>query len=432
MSAHKGLLTQSIFAVIARFTGVGLNLGLQILVARLLSLGHYGDLKMLITLVIGAALFSRIGIEQLLVKEVASVDDNQQHFGTAFLKRSYGVVFITSVIFILVWVLVSPFLQKTFFGEITRENLIIASLGIFFFNLVTINAFYFKALRMSSASSLIQNALPAVSFMLLIVLFWKVFPANQHYLNIYTASTVLAGIASIVCILPWTQHTAEKQPELPSLKQLVQRSLPLAPVSIFSFLMLWSDTLMVGAFLSNEEVGLYSTAAAISFLSLFFLGALDATIYPRLLNISKNRPEQFVAFFRKSTALVVVGLLLVTLIMGLLAKPALWLFGPEFQQAYTVLLVLLLAQWFRATSLTFSFLFIIKERVKYLNIILVLALLINLLANYLLIPHQGMMGAAFATLLANGFLAGFIILLFYRQKLLADYQVTGRLSENTS
>ena len=424
MSAHKGLLKQSVFAVIARFTGVGLNLGLQILVARLLTLGHYGDLKMLITLVIGVALFSRVGVEQLLVKEIASVEKNQQAFGAQFLTRSYLLVFFTSLLFVLAWAGVSPLLKDTFFGEITLTNLIIAGIGIFFFNLVTINAFYFKALRMSSASSLIQNALPAVSFMLLILLFWRYFPSNQLYLNIYTASTVLAGIASMLIVLPWTHRQATRQANVPTLKQLLQRSLPLAPVSIFSFLMLWSDTLMVGAFLSNEEVGLYSTAAAISFLSLFFLGALDATIYPRLLNISRNQPQRFVSFFWKSTVLVITGLLLVTIMMSVLAKPALWLFGPQFQQAHGVLLVLLLAQWFRATSLTFSFLFIIKERVKYLNIILVIALLINLLVNYLLIPQHGMMGAAIATLLANGFLAGFIILLFYRQKLLADYQST--------
>jgi Na+-driven multidrug efflux pump len=65
--------------------------------------------------------------------------------------------------------------------------------------------------------------------------------------------------------------------------------------------------------------------------------------------------------------------------------------------------------------------FIIKDKVKYLNITLVIALIINLVANYFLIHSIGMHGAAIATLIANGFLAAVIILLFYRQKLLAGY-----------
>ncbi|MEE9352102.1 MAG: oligosaccharide flippase family protein [Thiotrichaceae bacterium] len=423
MSASKGLLLQSLYATLARFTGVGLNFALQILIARLLSLGHYGDLRMLLTLVTGVALLSRIGVEQLLVKEVASIDTEQQAFGTLFLKRSYAIVFITSVLFILLWMLFSPVLKSTLFGEISLNNLMIASIGVLFFNIVTINSFYLKALRKPSASALVQNALPAVSFLLLIFIFWKDFPLNQQYINLYTASTIVAGLVSLLVIIPWVQRQTSPDitKQVPKLKTLVKSSLPLAPISLFSFLMLWSDTLMVGALLSNEEVGLYSTAASISFLSLFILGALDATIYPRLLSLCKNNPHQVKAFFWKATALVIVGLLLVTLVMALFAKPALSLFGPEFQQATTVLLILLAAQWLRATSLTFSFMFIIKERVRFLNITLVIALIINLVANYSLIHSHGMQGAAIATLIANGFLAGIVVLLFYRQKLLAGY-----------
>jgi len=178
---------------------------------------------------------------------------------------------------------------------------------------------------------------------------------------------------------------------------------------------------MVGLFLNAEEVALYSTAATISFISLFFLGALDATILPKLLFKSKNTPNELKLFFWKATALVVFGLLAVTLVMGVLAKPMLYLFGTLFQQATLSLLILLTAQWLRATSLTFSFMFIIKERVKYLNIIMAIALVINLIANTILIKAYGIEGAAAATLIANAFLAIGVILMFYHKKLLADY-----------
>lgn len=421
MSETKRLLKSSLFSVIARFTGVGLNFGLQILIARMISLGHYGDLKMLLTLITGIALLSRIGIEQLLVKEIASHQDDRHTYGAQLQKQSYTLIFISSLIFMLIWILASPWVKDALFDDVSLTNFNLASIGILFFNLLTLNAYYYKALHKASVFALIQNALPAISFLLLIAIFWPWFADNQHYINLYTLSTIIAGIISLIVIFPRLKQPAITKTSLLSLKNITKRALPLAPVSITSFLMLWSDTLMVGLFLDAEQVGLYSTAATISFISLFFLGALDATILPKLLYKSKHSPKQLKPFFWKATALVVLGLFVITLIMGLLAKPMLYLFGSTFQQATLVLLILLTAQWLRATSLTFSFMFIIKEKVNYLNIIMVTALVINLIANTILIKAYGIEGAAIATLLANGFLAIAVTLLFYRNKLLADY-----------
>ena len=101
MAASKGLLLHSLLSIAARFTGVGLNFGLQILIARLLTLGHYGDIKMLLTLVVAGGLFSRLGVEQLMVKEIASVESDRQSFGSQFLKKSYMVVVASSIVFII-------------------------------------------------------------------------------------------------------------------------------------------------------------------------------------------------------------------------------------------------------------------------------------------------------------------------------------------
>ncbi|MCK5725810.1 MAG: oligosaccharide flippase family protein [Thiotrichaceae bacterium] len=433
MSETKRFLQSSLLSVIARFTGVGLNFGLQILIARLLidktavkavqdvGLSHYGDLKMMLTLITGIALFSRLGVDQLIVKEIASYEDNRMAHGAQLQKQIYKLIFISSTFFMLFWIIFSPWIKDALFDDVSMINFNLASLGILFFNLVTLNAYYLKALHRASGFALIQNALPALSFLILVVAFWEWFPSDELYINLYTLSTIVAGVASLLIIIPLLKQKKLTYNVSLRLKNIAKRSLPLAPVSITAFLMLWSDTIMVGLFLDADKVGLYSTAASISFISLFFLGALDATIIPKLLFKSKNTPKEFKSFFWKATALVVFGLLAVTVFMGLLAKPMLSLFGTIFQQATLSLIILLSAQWLRATSLTFSFMFIIKEQVKYLNIIMVIALIINLVANTILINAYGIEGAAVATLLANTFLAMASVLLFYHKKLLADY-----------
>ena len=93
-------------------------------------------------------------------------------------------------------------------------------------------------------------------------------------------------------------------------------------------------------------------------------------------------------------------------------------FGESYTVAKHALGLLLLAQLLRSASLTFSFMFIIREKVRYLNIILVVSLIINLLCNIIFIKMYGIEGAALATLIANGILLFSVLGLFYLKKLL--------------
>ena len=412
------LLISSFFSIIARFTGVGLNFAASIVITRMLGMSEVGVIFMLMLFVTGVSLISRIGVDQLIVKSVASLHDHDSDQRTGILLNSYKLLTVMSLLFILIWVIASPWLRDAFFhNEIALNDLRLAGISLLFFNLVTTNSFYLKGLKRSSSSVLVQNALPAISYLFLIAIFWTSFQANQLAVSLYTFSIVLAGILSIFAVLP---HLSRQKPviDTPSPFKIFKESLPLAPISYSAFLMLWVDTLMVGWFLQNEAVALYNVAAKISFISLFFLGALDATIYPRLLSTFHHNREKLSAFFWQSTALVVMVLLVATLLMLGLSYWLLLAFGDQYVNAKTTLIILLFAQFFRAISLTFSFMFIIREKVRYLNSVLVAALVVDLICNMLLVPRYGIEGAAVSTLITNVFLSITIIILFLYQKLL--------------
>ena len=175
---------------------------------------------------------------------------------------------------------------------------------------------------------------------------------------------------------------------------------------------------MVGWFLPNEQVAEYSVASRISYIVLFFLQAMEATIYPRLLNMFKHAQATLRSFFWQSTALVILVVLSVTGIMYLLSDWILIAFGNEYTVARHALGLLLLAQLFRAASITFSFMYIIREKVKYLNMILVTAFVVNVICNLVFIQSYGIEGAALATLIANVTLLVLVLTLFHLNKLL--------------
>jgi len=426
---------QSLWSLMARFAGVALNFAVILLITNTLPKSSAGDVLLLMTFVTGVALISRLGIDQLLMKEVASSHIDDHSFHQQFLQVSYKAVLFLSSVFIIIWLLASGFIQANFFytdnqATVPITEIMVASIGILFFNLVILNSTYLKAIKKTVMGVLGQNALTAITFLLLIMIFWRYFSADQHTFFLYTASLVLAGILAFFMTRQYaTDHTSKqlnatatvKAFKAPELTELFKKSLPLAPVSIISFLMIFTDTIMVGWYLPNEQVAEYAVASKISYIILFFLQAMEAVIYPRLLNMYQHNQSHLRAFFWQSTALVVGVVLSITLIMYLLSDLILPAFGNEFIIAKQALGVLLLAQLFRAASITFSFMFIIREKVKYLNIILVIAFITNVVCNILFIEKYGIEGAATATLIANAVLLFSVLALFYTKKLLENF-----------
>ncbi len=419
---NPSLLLQTAFSTVARFAGVGLNFAVAIMITRTLPIDEAGMIFMMMTLVTGVSLFSRVGVEQWLVRDVAGLPEagsapaQLQH-----LHSAYKLLIYTTLAFMLLWLLFSPLIKNTLFdGQIHLHLLWIAALGILFFNLVMTNSAFMKATHHISESLLIQNALPAITMMVTMLTFWFIFPQDQNYLWIYILSLALAGGVSFLWLRPWLPNLKGAAEPFPR-KMVLEKSLPLAPVSFFSFLMLWADTLMTGLLLSNADVALFTVAARLSFVSGFFLGALDATIYPRLLRMHKQSPDHLRKFFWQATWLVAAILGGVTLILAVVGKPVLAVFSESYVQAATTLVILLFAQLVRGLSITFSFMFIIQEQVRPLNTLLFAALVVNIIANFALIPHYGIEGAAAATLLANLILTGGVILLFLKKRLLSDY-----------
>jgi len=419
---HNPLLLQSLLSITARFIGVALNFAVAKIITTELPRAEAGMLFLLMTLVTGFALFSRIGIDQLLIKEVASAKEGDDAFKHGFLRSSYRFILIFSLGLISFWLILSPLLQEYFFdNQINLNYLMLASVGILFYNIVIINSTYLKAIKQTVKAVLSQNALPATTLLVLLAFFWGSFRDQQAFINIYTFSLFLAGIIAIVMTRSALFSTSATTKDSQGFKYLIKKSLPLAPISFISFLMIFADKIMVGLYLTNTDVALYEIAGRVSFIVLFFLGALEATIYPRLLNVSTQNPTHLRSFFWQSTTLVIAIVFTITLAMYFLSDLILGFFGNtlnDYTFASESLQILLFAQLLRAISLTFSFMFIIREKVRYLNIILGLALATNLICNAFFIPQYGINGAALATLFANAFLLVAVLSLFFFHKLL--------------
>jgi O-antigen/teichoic acid export membrane protein len=166
-----------------------------------------------------------------------------------------------------------------------------------------------------------------------------------------------------------------------------------------SLVFMYSDTVMIGYYMNNADVGVYRVIFQFTSLAAFTTNALRSTLWPRVSRWDKIGETGLIEE-SLSRAFTYSLILAVPLFVGgaLLGDKLLYFFyGAEFEN-YPTLMILFLVQivnifqYFLATYLS------AMDQLKELFKITVLAVVANIALNALLIPVMGISGAAFATL----------------------------------
>ena len=170
----------------------------------------------------------------------------------------------------------------------------------------------------------------------------------------------------------------------------------------FGLVLVQADVLMLGAFAGSAATGPYAAATRLArFLALPLLAG-NAVLAPRFaaLHTSGRRRELQALVRRASLAMAAVTFPL-TIALALFAVPVLELFGPGFAEARLPLFVLLAGQCVNVAMGSVGYLMTMTGGHGAAARILGACALLNLVANALLIPRFGPLGAAWATALTT-------------------------------
>lgn len=188
-------------------------------------------------------------------------------------------------------------------------------------------------------------------------------------------------------------------------KDVVRFSLPLLPHSIASLLYFNLDRFMLAALGSLQEVAVYAVGIQLALGMSLLQDALGRAWTPVILShLSEVRAmtDDYESFTRnkvKEQVRIAVVLMLAGLIFTLVcAQIALTYFFPEaYKSAITITMVLSIGFVFLGLYKVFVPFLMYYERTILISCLSVFVLLCNAVANFLLIPVFGMMGAALAT-----------------------------------
>ena len=348
----------------------------------------------------------RFGADTALLRFVAN-------FNAKGLKQNVRKVYKTAlqlVIPIALLLSASMYFSAPFIAEkiegVQVDNLQWLALFVLPFSWFFINTQCLRGLKNMKAFSFFFNT--SVSTFSLLLLASLFFVDKQSFLgdvNWPLYAFAFGVIVSFFLSLFWWINSSKgdgyKEEIDVKTKQFLSTSAPLLLAQSITFIMGWTDQLMLGAMIDAEEVGIYGVAFKYSTLAVIFLMAINSISAPKFAEFhGSNDIKGLEKTVKHSTKMIFWSTLPIVLVFCLLPEFFLGITGEQFRVASFTLILLMFGRFYSAISGSVgNILQMTGHQVIVQNIMLVAAA-INVILNLLLIPICKMEGAAIASLVS--------------------------------
>lgn len=168
-------------------------------------------------------------------------------------------------------------------------------------------------------------------------------------------------------------------------------------VLVFSY----ADTVMIGYYLNNADVGVYRVVFQFASIAAFTTNALHSTLWPRVSRWSKigefETIERSLSRACSYSLIIAVPVFAGGVLLG--DKLIYFFYGAEFTKGYQALIVLLIVQVINVFQFFSTMYLGALNHQKDAFKVTAVAVMANIILNLLLIPVIGIVGAAVATMI---------------------------------
>lgn len=411
------------------FVGTALGMFLaffsKVMLVRYITPSEYGLFSLGLVFFNIIVVVSRLGLHQGTPRYIAvyrSKEDGGRVREVAY--SSIKIALFASVLLTLCLFFTSNLISTNFIhDQALAMPLKIFAIAIPFLTLVNIFSFIFRGF---------EKATPNVYFSLLQNVLFLALLGLVIGLSLSFLSTVYAFVASMVfTLLAFAVYTFRKNPlphspsrressTLLSLfkgfwgggkgdtdegkprsiaRELLFFSLPVLGSSILWQIMTWTDTMMLGYFLTSDMVGLYNGAVPLARLLPTILVSFNFLYLPLASRFyARNQMEELKRIYQVLARWIFLIALPVFLVLVLFPHTVLgFLFGAAYTEAVSSLQVLV-AGYFILVCLGISAnTLIAMGRTKFILCSVLAGLIVNVALNISLIPRLGILGAAIGT-----------------------------------
>lgn len=184
----------------------------------------------------------------------------------------------------------------------------------------------------------------------------------------------------------------------------IKKGWPIVFTGLSVMIFMRIDQLMIKSIVNNEGLGEYSAALKLSEVWYFIPSVLATTFYPKLVELKKSNEEKMKKLIRLMFEISILISFPVALLFMLFGNKLIYIvYGSEYVDASSVLKIHIWTGLFVFMGVISQQWYIVQARQKMSMHRVMIAGAGNALLNYYMIPKYGIIGAAWATLIAQAF-----------------------------
>ena len=378
----------------------GLAFSLQLLITRSLGAGSFGVFSYARTILQIVNAFARLGVTESIMKFVPAFQHDGRTRGRyitlAFVTSIGGSVIASALLFYFADIISVLTLDNSRLGDLLKIFSILLPLQVF--TQATANTF--RAFEMAREQVFINDALVPILNVVSIGVAIILGSSIVGVAAAFSFAGLLAALIGLIILYNLIDINLNLDLDKSELYEYYNFSIPLTLTTAGALLYTQVDRLMIGYFLGDVEVGVYTIAIGLATTVGLALSGLNQLFPPIASELhSQNNHTELRELFQATTRWSLTICLLPALLLYIHRYEVLGLFGPEFQSGSLVLTLFILGQITRSAVGPSGYMLMMTDHQYVVLFNRWLLGISNVVANYVFILKYGLSGAAIASAL---------------------------------
>ena len=400
----RELVQGSLTFFVLRVVGIPVSYLFTFLVARLFGAAPVGMFAIALTVLQIGTILAALGIGNALLRFIAECcARNEKATAKAIYLKGVFLCTPAAVVMTAAVYTGAPFVAEEVFRKSYLTPYIkVAAIGLLPGVLFSVNLETLRALKRIKEYALLHSVvLPLLSVIFFLAGYYIVNYSDAMLIIVsWVAGTTAAFILSSLSLWREFAGTARVKASI-SAGKMLSVALPMLMTGALFMVMGWTDTIMLGMWRTDAEVGVYNVAVRLAMVTSFSLMAVNSIAAPKFAEfwgrhdmegLKRIAQQSTRLIFWTSTPVLILYLLFPSFFMGI--------FGEEFGQGGLALVILSIGQFVNAASGSVGYILQMTGKQNVLNNVVLCASFVNIVLNYILIPELGIYGAAVASCVA--------------------------------
>ncbi len=392
------------------------------LYSNLISTDEFGRYSLLMAFYTIAAVFYQGGLTSALTKFYLDSENDKQR--CKIFSTVVNLILLIGVSLTILAAAFSTDLSNLILGSDKFSGLVLLTVFSLCIDSFVITILQLLKTKELSRKAVSFSAISAVTNLLLNILL--VYYLGWGIVGIIAAQ-LLSALFVLLILIPTVSREYTFIIEAPIVKSILNFSYPLIAAGILSTAVDVIDRFIINYYFGEETTGIYSFSYKIAMVMNVFVISMRTAWTPYSIRLFRAGyyADDYGKVLTKIIAVSSIIFLATSLLAGDLFNFSFngkYLFNPSYQGGVIIIPIVLIAYGFNALAGFYAIYPFIKGKSSYFFYVDLLALIFNLVFNYLLIPKYGIVGAAIATLIS--YCAGFMFFFsISHKKMQINYQL---------